>query len=65
MTTKREISKMKRVEIEKRLTKKEYLSLLINVDNHVSEISKTRYCLTYNGKYYEIDIFTLVQIKHY
>lgn len=57
MTTKREISKIKRVEIEKRLTEREYLDLLMNVDNHVGEISKTRYCLTYNGIYYEIDIF--------
>ena len=48
---------MKRIEIEKRLSKDEYLGLLMNADPEYRQIRKTRYCLTYNKTYYEIDVF--------
>ena len=56
-TTKRKISDVKRVEIEKRLSEKEYLTLLMEADTSRRQIRKTRYCLTYEGQYFEIDVY--------
>ncbi|MBE6018153.1 MAG: helix-turn-helix domain-containing protein [Lachnospiraceae bacterium] len=56
-TTKKNVSKVKRVEIEKRLSEKEYLELLMNADTARRQIRKTRYCLTYDGQYFEIDVY--------
>lgn len=57
LTEKQEISSIKRVEIERRLTQDEYLKYLMEADNKLHTIKKTRYCLTENNKYFEIDIF--------
>jgi len=56
-TTKRKISDLKRVEIERRLTKDEYLTLLMDADPDKRQIRKTRYCLTYENQYFEIDVY--------
>lgn len=56
-TDKRTVSDIKRVEIEKRLSQEEYLSLLMEADTTRRQIRKTRYCLTYCGQYFEIDIY--------
>lgn len=56
-TTKKKVSDIKRVEIEKRLSQAEYLSLLMEADTSKRQIRKTRYCLTYKGQYFEIDIY--------
>ncbi|MDY4487674.1 MAG: AAA family ATPase [Candidatus Limivicinus sp.] len=56
-TTKRRVSEVKRVEIEKRLTKDEYLCLLMQADTTKRQIRKDRYCLTYDNQYFEIDIY--------
>ena len=56
-TIKKTIKDIKRLEIERRLTKEEYLTLLMNADPNYRQIRKTRYCLTTNKTYYEIDIF--------
>jgi len=56
-TTKKTISGIKRVEIEQRLSQKEYLSLLMDADATRRQIRKTRYCLTYLGQYFEIDVY--------
>lgn len=56
-TIKRNINDIKRIEIEKRLSKDEYLNLLMNADENKQPIRKTRYCLTYKNQYFEIDIF--------
>ncbi|MBN2833619.1 MAG: AAA family ATPase [Candidatus Delongbacteria bacterium] len=56
-TTKRRISPLKRVEIERRLTQSEYLNLLLEADTSKRQIRKTRYCLTYKNQYFEIDVF--------
>lgn len=56
-TIKRKISDLKRIEIEKRLSKEEYLTLLMDADTSKRQIRKTRYCLTYNGQYFEIDVY--------
>ncbi len=56
-TTKKKVSDIKRIEVEKRLSQAEYLSLLMDADTTKRQIRKTRYCLTYSGKYFEIDVY--------
>ena len=56
-TTKRHVTDVKRVEIERRLTKDEYLKLLMDADPDMRPIRKARYCLTYAGQYFELDVF--------
>ena len=56
-TEKRTISGLKRIEIEQRLTKDEYLSLLMDADTEKRQIRKTRYCFTYENQYFEIDTY--------
>ena len=56
-TTKRKISDVKRVEIERRLSEAEYLSLLMQADTTRRQIRKDRYCLTYDNQYFEIDVY--------
>ncbi len=56
-TIKRRISEVKRIEIEERLGKEEYLALLMDADPDYRPIRKTRYCLTWQGQYFEIDVY--------
>ena len=56
-TIKRKVTDVKRVEIERRISQSEYLGLLMNADLSKRQIRKTRYCLSYNGQYFEIDIY--------
>ena len=56
-TIKRKVSGVKRVEIESRLSQEEYLKLLMEADTTKRQIRKTRYCLTYENQYFEIDIY--------
>lgn len=57
LTEKRKISDLKRVEVERKLTQDEYLALLMEADNKLHTIHKTRYCLSENNQYFEIDIY--------
>ncbi len=56
-TIKRKTSELKRVEIENRLSKDEYLRLLMDADTSKRQIRKNRYCLTYNNQYFELDVY--------
>lgn len=56
-TIKKKVTDLKRIEIEKRLSQDEYLSLLMNADTSKRQIRKDRYCLTYNNLYFEIDVY--------
>ena len=56
-TKKININNLKRIEIEKKLSKDEYLNLLMNADISKRSIRKTRYCLIYKNQYFEIDIY--------
>ncbi len=56
-TRKINISGIKRIEIETRLTQEEYLSELLNADPSKGQIIKDRYCLCYETQYFEIDIY--------
>ncbi len=57
MTSKRVISPVKRIEMEERLTQNQYLDLLMEADPNRRPIRKTRYCLTYDSQYFEIDLY--------
>ena len=57
LTEKKNISNIKRIELEKRLTQDEYLDLLMEEDTNLKTIHKSRYCLSTNNQYFEIDIF--------
>lgn len=56
-TTKKKITELKRVEVERRLSKDEYLRLLMEADPACRPIRKTRYCLTFDNQYFEIDVY--------
>ena len=47
----------KTVRTQRRLTEGEYHMLLLQADPRRREICKTRYCLTYENQYFEVDIF--------
>jgi CYTH domain-containing protein len=57
LTEKKKITGLKRVEVERKLTQDEYLKLLMEQDNKLHTIHKTRYCLTENNQYFEIDTY--------
>jgi len=56
-TTKKKISDIKRIETERRISKEEYLELLMDADPEKRPIRKTRYCLTHENQYFEIDTY--------
>lgn len=56
-TRKKAISGLKRIEIERRLTKDEYLEKLMEADPTRRPIRKDRYCLAAGNQYFEIDIY--------
>ena len=62
-TTKKKVTELKRVEVERRLSKDEYLHLLMDADPNCRPIRKTRYCLTYDNQYFEIDVYPFWQDK--
>lgn len=47
----------KQMRTQRRLTHGEYHMLMMQADPLRREIRKTRYCLTYEGQYFEIDVF--------
>ena len=57
LTEKRKISELKRIETERRLTEREYIDLMMEQDENLRTIHKTRYCLIDNNQYFEIDIY--------
>lgn len=56
-TEKRYLSEMSRVETERKVSREEYANFLEQADPARRSIRKTRYCLTENHRYYEIDIY--------
>jgi len=56
-TSKKTLSGMKRIEVEKRLTKDEYLERLMDADPTKRPIRKDRYCLADGNQYFEIDVY--------
>lgn len=62
-TMKRKSESGQIVEIEKRLSKEEYLELLWEEDPSKDRIRKKRYCIEYEGCYYEIDAYPFWEDK--
>lgn len=56
-TLKRKVSEVSRIEVEERLSQGEYLKLLMEADPARRPIRKTRYCLTWDSQYFEIDVY--------
>ena len=56
-TTKKNISDTQRIEMERRLNLKDYLRSLMEADPTRRPIRKTRYCMGYEGHYFEIDVY--------
>lgn len=56
-TCKRNVTSLRRIEIERELTEEEYNRRLAARDPRRQTIRKTRYCLPYAGHTFEIDIF--------
>ena len=50
-------SGLKRVEVERRLSRDEYLTRLMEADTEKHPIRKTRYCFTSDNQYFEIDVY--------
>lgn len=48
---------IKRIEIESRIDKDEYLTLLMDADQTKRQIRKDRYCFVFNNQYFELDIY--------
>ena len=57
LTLKKPVENGHPIEVERRLTPTEYLSLLMEVDTEKRQIRKTRYCLTHNNLYHIIDVY--------
>ena len=57
LTEKEPVSTGKRIEIERRLTQEEYIKYSMEADPNLHTIRKTRYCLSYNSVYFEIDVY--------
>ena len=57
-TVKRPAGDGKRIEIERRLTMDQYLSLLMEADPSLHPIRKTRYYLTHRNHVFEIDLYS-------
>lgn len=48
---------LSRTELERRISEKEYLNLLMEADTSLRQIRKDRYCFVYKNMYYELDIY--------
>ena len=55
-TVVRSVSDTDWIETERRISQKEYLSLIMNADTTLRQIRKSRYCLSFAKQYLEIDI---------
>ena len=56
-TEKREVTPGRRIEIERRITEDEYRDLMKLAEPGRGALAKDRYCLVYEGKYFEIDVY--------
>ncbi len=65
ITEKKFVSAMKRIEIEREITKEEYEKSARRIEDGYAAIEKDRYCLMYGGKYFEIDVFPFWNDKAY
>lgn len=57
LSSKLNLNGEKQTEIECRLTESEYIRLLMNSDTRRKQVRKDRYCLTYENRYFKLDVF--------
>lgn len=57
LTRKVPISAIERIETEKRITRDEYLDLLMQREPLLMPVQKQRWCLSENGQYFELDVY--------
>lgn len=62
-TEKQEISALKRVEREKRISQDEYLTLLTEADTTLRQVAKKRICFIYKNQYFELDMYNFLKDK--
>lgn len=62
-TEKRHFDGYDQIDVERHITKKEYLSILSNDSEIIKEIQKIRYGFVWNNKYYELDVFDFCKDK--
>lgn len=63
LTKKQEVSNISRIETEKKISKDEYLRLLMDSDTTLKQIRKDRYCFVYKNNYFELDIYPFWEDK--
>lgn len=56
-TEKLDVRDGERIEKERKISQKEYISYLSEADTSLHQISKTRYCFLYANRYFELDIY--------
>lgn len=56
-TKKTKISELERIEIQRRISKEEYLEKLMSADLDRKTIIKSRYCFVYKNQYFELDVY--------
>ena len=52
-----------RIDVERRIDRKEYEDLLDTPEGRLKELRKVRHCFTWNDKYYELDVLPLWKEK--
>jgi len=63
LTKKQEVSEVSRIETEKKISKDEYLRLLMDADTSLKQIRKDRICFVYSNNYFELDIYPFWEDK--
>lgn len=63
LTKKSKRDDMSRYEIEEKISKDRYLSLLMDADTSKNIIRKTRYCFMYENQYFELDIYPVCETR--
>ena len=61
-TVKKDVDGLKRIEIEETLSSEEY-ELLLALSKQKTTVEKVRYCLVYENRYFEIDVFPFSKDK--
>ena len=56
-TYKKDITPIRRIEIEEEISESEYENLLTKIDNTTKTIRKYRSCFVYEGKMFELDLY--------
>ena len=64
-TVKRRLSDLRRIEDEEEISPEEYERLLRRADPERNVIEKTRWCFTYRGQFFELDVFPFWEDRAY